>query len=364
MKIGLIVTDISKVGGCERVAVNMANGLVGKNNIDIISIFQRTAIPYDINNGIRVFILQEGFVRFRQNMRKILMKMREIIKTEQYDILCFINSGTYIVSFGLIGLKVKKIGCEHTNLCNKYHTKSLMQKFLRKWSTIYFDHIVTLTDADKNEYQRKYRINKVTRIYNWIPESVVNYHKKADINSHKIISVGRFDRVKGYENLVTVANKILHKHTDWEWHIYGSGDSKYREEIVQQIIDVGIEDKLIIHEAVDNIYEKYCESSILVLTSYYEGLPMVLLESLAFNLPMVAFDCKTGPNEIINNDVTGYLIPCYDLECMETKINYLIENETIRKKMANQCHYFYDKFEIKNVIIEWEKLFEKIVSDI
>ena len=94
----------------------------------------------------------------------------------------------------------------------------------------------------------------------------------------------------------------------------------------------------------------------LVLTSYREGLPLVLLEANAIGLPMVSFDVFTGPNEIIVDGENGFLVTPYDCEDMAKKISCLIEDKELRKRQAKNTEKYIDKFSYKRIIEQWKQV--------
>ncbi len=225
--------------------------------------------------------------------------------------------------------------------------------------------IVTLTQADKENYIKKYRLadDKVVNIYNWIEPELLNYFKVHNGQDKKIITVGRFDPVKGYEMLVEVAKEVLHRHTDWVWHIYGTGDSGYKHKIQQMIEEYQLENRLVIKEPVKAIYEKYPEYSFFVLTSYYEGLPMVLLEAQACGLPVISFASPTGPEEIIVNGVNGDLVPCYDIGTMINKVDDLINNSKKIQDFSQKSSQNIEKFQKEKILKQWEQLFDSLIGE-
>ncbi len=366
MKICILVTNIFGVGGCERVTVNLANAFCHKYNVHLISVFNReNRIKEELDKRVKVYYIVKGEMQLRycynQACKNINRKLREI----QPDITLFINASTYIFLPVLRGIRTKSIACEHTNLNNKFHTSSILKKIVRAYAAATCDKIVTLTREDMINYQNKYRLkrNKVTYIYNWIEPEIFDNYKIQDGENKRILSVGRFDRVKGYELLVEVAYRLMKKNEDWQWHIYGSGDENYQKEIEALILEKGLQERLIIKRPETTIYQRYPEYSLLVLTSYYEGLPMVLLEAKACGLPIVAFECPTGPSEIIINDRNGYLVPCYDVEKMVNCIESLIRDASKIQEFSQFAHDNIYKFDKENILERWDNLFEELVEE-
>ena len=164
--------------------------------------------------------------------------------------------------------------------------------------------------------------------------------------------------VKGFDMLCDVANKVLHDNPDWKWIILGEGEE--RKLLERKIKEYGLENKLILKGNVSNVEDYYKSSSIFVMTSRFEGLPMTLLEAKSYGLPIVSFDCLTGPSDIVDNNKNGYLIEQNNVNDMVCKINKIIEDKNLIKKFSNNSKYNIDKFDIDTVIKKWMKTMEEI----
>ena len=117
-----------------------------------------------------------------------------------------------------------------------------------------------------------------------------------------------------------------------------------------------------IEEVRQNIVEKYCESSIFVLSSRFEGFGMVIIEAMACGVPPVSFTCPCGPKDIITDGKDGLLVENGDIEGLADKICYLIEHEDVRRKMGIQARTDVERFKIEHIAREWKKLFETNLS--
>ena len=87
----------------------------------------------------------------------------------------------------------------------------------------------------------------------------------------------------------------------------------------------------------------------------------VIANIFANRLPLISFDIKTGPNEIINNGVNGFLIDYDDIKTMENKIELLINNLELRRNMSNEAYKNVQKFKKEEIIIKWDKIFCELV---
>jgi len=96
------------------------------------------------------------------------------------------------------------------------------------------------------------------------------------------------------------------------------------------------------------------------MTSRTEGLPMVLLEAQGCGLPIVSFDCETGPSDIISDNTNGFLIDCYDTDKMVKKISLLCADYDLRLKFGQQALENVEKFRPESINSKWEDLFRKL----
>ncbi len=359
-KICFLHPDISQKSGGTRVLSLLCEEFKDKYEVFALGVICSTGEAAYRMDGVNYSTLFNKKIRMRYAFFAAVRKLRKFLKDNKIDIVFSIGcSPIMIVLLSAIGLKVKVVCCEHSNLLNNMDT-SIAQKLSQFTGSKYSDMFVTLTSQDRDEYIKRFNLNpsKIIYIHNWIDDSLINSEYNYDLNSKKIISVGRFMPVKGYENLVDIAKGVFSLYPDWTWDIYGDGET-YNN--IKNLIDKnGIGDKLKLKGINSNIYNIYKEYAIFVLTSYYEGLPMVLLEAKASNLPIVSFDCPTGPREIIENGENGFLISCYDNNEMLKKICELIQKPHLREKFAqNSCNNIY-KFSKDKILLQWVNLIETI----
>lgn len=357
--IGFLIGNISSKGGAERTFSLIANGLIDYYDITVISYVYGEKSAYHLDNRVKVkFLFHKNE---KQRERYVLKpfyfsKLRNEIKL--FDCIVVVSSAAALGLLCTTWMRnLKVITWEQTSFANKMYM-SFKRIILQRIAFLWSDYFISLTNANlkliKNCIFSK---SKHVAIYNAVDENILNNKVCYDVSSTQIITFARIERVKGLDILVKVAAKVLKKHPKWTWKIYGQIDDKeYFEELNKMTTDYDLTNQLHFCSPVDDIVPVLSKSSIYVMTSRYEGLPMSLLEAKAMKLPSVAFDCPTGPSEIIQDGINGDLVPCYDVEIMSEKICDLISNEVKRMAYSDNAHNNIGKFRMENIVQEWREL--------
>ena len=356
-KIALLVYDFSLFGGAEHVAANLANEFIQDYEVYLISCFnEKKELAFPLNDKISTFVLSQETKSMVLHSGSLVYKLHRILKLNQIDAVLNITAGVNTLAYmATRGLSTKTIYCEHSNLLNKTYGK---KHEFRQWiGATTADAVVALTKEDRDIFKEKYHIgNKAEYIYNWY-EGSVGY--EYNVNSKKIISVGRLKSIKGYDRMIPVASAVLKKHPDWSWDIYGEGD--YRLELESLISKYGLENRVILKGNDPCVQEKYKEYAFCVMTSYYEGFALVLVEAMAQSIPCVSYDCPTGPREIIRNDVNGYLVEDGNEESMICVIDRLMNDSKLRLKLSKSTVNVLGKFDRKTIYGQWRTLIGRLI---
>jgi len=378
MKITYIYTALTTVGGADRVITEKANYFADKLQYDvyIITDSQGKEMPkfslspkvhlvnldimfgqqYNHSFFIRGFIYFNLMRKYRKELIKQLMTIRPdfTISTlgRDVDFITSVKDGS------------KKIAEAHTTRKNIRNFELLKKRnFIYKvigkiWESKLekainkFNKLVVLTEDDASEWAEI----KDSIV---IPNSLPFYPQTISYNSNKkAISVGRFEIEKGHDRLIDVWSEVIKKHPDWILEIYGEGTLK--KGLINIAKEKGLSDSILFKPSSMNIDKEYIDSSFCIMTSRYEGFGMVLIEAMACGLPCIAYDCPSGPRNIIKDGINGFLIKDGAVQKMAEKICFLIEHEDIRKKMGQAGYLNVEKYNIDEIMNKWKQLFESL----
>ena len=354
-RIAFIVCNISSVGGTERAVINIANTL-SKNKDIIITIISMFSSSND-NPGLiisdKVAISHLGLdIRASRRLRSychFIRLMYSVDKRKEYDIVI----GTTHAMNSLIAVcmrNIKRVACEHTI----YEACPLGSRIVRRIVYPKLDALVLLT---KSEFAKYTFINDKRKYV--IPNALsFNVENPASLNNHVIITAGRLTSVKRYDLLIDLALYIKKELVDWEIRIFGDGEC--RNDLQNQINSLQLQNYVLLKGNSNNILKELLDSSILVMTSQYEGLPMILIEGQACGLPIVSFDCPEGPRNIVDNGSDGYLIQEGKKEEFVKKVVELAKDIDRRKSFGENAYKASKKYDCDQVAIQWMTFFDEI----
>lgn len=369
----LFVTDSFAIwGGVERVLANKMNFLADRYGYDVhfVTTSQgQHAMPYflspkishkDLDARFHTQYLYSGLMRWFKIVQihiKFIREFRHYIRQIQPDLIVS-------AKFELVGDIIKSKG--HIPLIVEVHTifkHSLYEKpsFLRniynqynRRNVFHAERIVTLTNADAEDWRTKSR--HVSVIPNLV--SLNSTSQYCSYSSKSVIFVGRFETQKDIGSLFAIWQIVHDKHPDWFLDLYGEGEQKNYYLVKAQSLQSNIR----IHEPTSHIFDKYRESSILVLTSLYEPFGLVLPEAMSCGLPVVSFDCPYGPVDIITDGVDGFIIKNRDIENFAEHICMLMEDETLRRRMGQAAVKSSQRYSAEQIMPQWKELFEKVAG--
>lgn len=219
-----------------------------------------------------------------------------------------------------------------------------------------FDKFVVLTNEDRRYWGDLPNIEVIPNAAMHVSDAY------SDVMNKRVIAVGRLDYQKGFDRLIQAWQLVQHtgKFTDWKLDIFGQGEWR---EMLQQMIDrAELQNTVCLNRPTKQIGEEYVKSDMLVMSSNYEGFPMVMIEAMACGLPVVSFDYKCGPKDIIQTGINGLLVPNGDIQALADAMMKVMEDEAYRKMLSQNARKVVDTYSEQAVMSQWIRLFTSITA--
>jgi len=353
-----IINDVSIAGGLSRVTLNLYDELkkLSKYNVKIISASISTNEFNDNNQDIINLGLVSPHKLSKFNKLwwylKFIYKINLFLKDKNPDIVIGIGVLFNLCLSLYISKSYKVYGAEHSYYGNNNKLIIKMRKLLYKR----LDKIISLTKVDELKYKQFH--NDIVTIPNF-----TNFYNNINTSTQKnknLLYLGRFTKIKGVDILIDLMKDFFTKYPDWTLTMRGEGPLK--NEIINKITEYQLSENITIQEATNDVEKEYLQSDIYLMTSRSEAFPMVLLEAQTFGLPIVSYDCNTGPSEIINDNKDGFLVPMGNDKLFLNKLELLVNNYELRKKMGQQAVANVKKFYPNNIMKEWEEILDEKIN--
>lgn len=370
MRLVFIIDQVYNHGGIERVLSIKANYFAERAQVYIITTEQKNKKPcYSFSPKINFIDIGVDYSRDKSyfhptNLFKLpnhILSIRKNINKINPDavIVCSHSTDTYFLPFLLKKIpKAKEFHfSKFIEKAARENPKSMLKKYFLKFSDYVekkYDRLVVLNQDEYNYYKSNNAV-VIPNPLTFYPDSISNQ------TDNVVIAAGRIAHVKGLEHMINIWNLVFNKIKDWQLHIYGDGNSDYLTILKQKIKQNHLENQIFLKGPTDNIQEKMLKSSIYIMTSHNECLPLVLLEAQACGLPIVSFDCPHGPRNIIDNN-TGVLIDLYDDDKFADSLVTLMHSREQRLLLGQQARENANRYQIDKIMKLWEDMFEEMTK--
>lgn len=365
-KIIFYIPSMKRSGGTEAVAARLADALSTSCDITILnrepttkSFFSTSeSVIFDSLNIENPLTVKQAGIFFIRCIRRL----RRYVQEHPTDvILCFCTYQALVAYFSTLHLPVKVIAFEHQNFFMYKEFSTGMRRsnmYLRRFIYPRLYSVVVLTQRDRKEYE-KFSHN-VTVIPNFVKNISADIH--INYSNQNVLALGRVSKQKGFDLLMQAWAKLQPEFTSWHLIVAGAvEDEKMLQSMQEYLIEHGLNNTVTFAGRLSDqgIVEVFSNSSVFVLPSRFEALPAVLQEAMAYGLPAVSFDCKTGPSELIEDGKDGFLAKPEDVDELSKKMAVLMGNCEQRKKMGQAAREkILTVFDRENLLDMWRKLFE------
>ena len=354
-------------GGAERVMVNLSTALSELGHIvHLLTTEKDTPDCYNTPESVTRHRLPDGAktscrwfdIQCQHHRSKTLRNA--IIQLRPDLVISFLDTVNISVLLALRGTGIPTIVAEHID--PRHHSIGWRWAMLRKFTYPWASAVTVLTDSVKAWAMKAWPCTKVYTIPNAIslPEITESTGFPAYFGKCNLIAMGRLTRQKGFDLLLTAFSNLASRLPDWHLTILGEGDD--RPMLEHAIEQIGLRERIHLPGRVSEPTIVISHGDLVVLSSRYEGFGMALAEAMAIGLPVVSFDCPSGPSDIIRNNIDGVLVPPGDIGALTSALARLMEDESLRKELANHAPDILERFSQDRVIALWQSLIEEVMS--
>lgn len=362
----MIVIHSLRGGGAERVAVDLATYWHGRGcRVTVVTQTRMDEDAYRLPAGVRRHALGldahggGGARALWDNARRCWVLRRLIRKERPSVVLGMMTKASILSVLAARGQRCRVIASEHTH--PPIQNLPRVWQRLRRWAYPRADAVVALTQGTARWLDKALpgvRAQVIPNAVRWpLPDEGPQLEPPVQPGRHRLLAVGRLHPVKGFDLLLAAFARIAPLFPDWDLVILGEGAQ--REPLQDAVHAADLSGRVFMPGRVGNMMAWYQASDLYVLSSRAEGLSNTLLEAMASGLPCVAFDCETGPREIIREGIDGVLVqPAGDPEALAAWLSDLMAHPEVRDRFANRAVDVRDRFGVARVMALWELVFQ------
>ena len=349
MKIAFVIANLNG-GGSERAVSNLSLAMEKEGHTVSIIVLDADNIVYPFGGKIIDLNIPHSTSPLGQiiNIFKRKSALKALFKEHQFD-----GIFTFMESAGFPSAMASKdvVVSVHENPDKMSKVYKLLYPYLYPKTK----KVIACSKAMEDRLIDLYGFKNTGTIYNSVDIDLVQQKSKEAIEVARpyILTVGRLVHVKGFDLLIEAYAQSKAKE-NLDLIILGEGE--LRGELQALIDEKGLTDKVILTGNVDNPFAYYAKADFYVLSSRNEGFPNILIEALACSCPCISFDCKTGPNEIINDGENGLLVEAENVPALTTAIDKLNQDEALQKRFKKNANSSVQHLTPSAISQEWLKL--------
>lgn len=357
MRLCFLIASL-EAGGAERVLTGLANFLAERgDDIHIITFRPRGTIPF-YTLSPKITLHQLGYMKrgFRLTLpfrviHKSFLLRRIIKKLKPNIIVSFIDFMNVVALLTLKGLPYPLIISERVD--PRGYSIGKVAHFLRRITYPWAQALVVQT-KDIAQY-----FSSTSPCIHVIPNPIPSFPSEfsPNLESHRIINVGRLDPQKGQDLLITAFSKIHQRFPQWTLTIWGEG--KERPCLEKLVKDLNLTTKVFLPGLSKEISQELKKSSIFAFPSRFEGFPNALAEAMALGLPCVASRCS-GVTDLIEDGDNGFLIPLNDADALSKVLEKLMEDISLRHLLGSKAQKVKEDYALEKIYSFWDQLFQNV----
>lgn len=362
-KVVLFIKELDGVAGTQRVTVDLAMALSQRYDVSVIRMYGGVNENNQLPENVKSFVIfNEGFIRLRNRIFSYLYKLWKILKREKFNCALVVGrNNSFLMLFICYILRLPTVYCEHSTLFPIGRKITYKEKIIRNIANLVVfnlaDRIVLLTKRERDIFFEKGLLNNKVLV---IPNFIKNSSKSSLFQQNSsFVSVFNNHLYKGFDLLILIAQRLKAECPNFEWDVYGGNFGlKEQEEIVRAglVNNVFLKGSIKNFDCIEKKYLCFC------CTSRSEGFSLVILEAKLAGLPVISFDINSGPSDLIEHGVNGYLCPPFNYENFAIKMKQLLEHKQVASMFSIKSASGLDSFDKNLIIYKWVKLINNLIG--
>jgi glycosyltransferase involved in cell wall biosynthesis len=378
-KVTILLGSAWGMGGTIRAVLNVSGHLAERHDVEIISVVRRRDAPFfPFPPGVKVTTLDDrrptAAPRGLRVVRDALRSRSSVLMPAAWRPFRACNlwtdvqlaralhrrSGVLIGTHPCLNLVAAEvsppgrvvIGQEQMHL--RAHHESVRRAMARGYSRL--DALVVLTARDADEFAAFLPAPPRIAV---IPNSARELEgKPASRSGTTILAAGRLTRQKGFDLLIHAFARVAPEHPDWRLRICGGGQQ--RNALERLVDEHRLTGRVTFTGPVKRLGRRMQRAAMFVLSSRFEGFPLILLEAMSKGLPVVSFDCPTGPGDVIEDHRNGILVPAGDVDALAAGMLELIADEGLRRRLGAAAAQTANVYTIEAIGPRWDRLLDAV----
>lgn len=365
-RLTFVIYKIS-AGGAQRVLTLLVNELFEKGWAVTLLTFDDGSEPafFKLHSGVRhrPLSLMRDQGSWWKSAKVFFLRpwlLRKAIKWSRPNaVIAFIDLTNILTLVATTGLKFPVIISERGN-----PARHMMGKFwaiMRQWVYKRSACLVVQTSEARSFFSSS--IQNHSRVISnpvLVPDDFdINF--KIEAGAKILMAMGRLSDEKGFDLLIKAFAPLCAKFADWTMEIWGEGEERQGLENLRD--ELGLRERVLLPGLAKEHYKTMLRADIFVLSSRYEGFPNVLGEAMACGLPVVSFDCPSGPSEMINNGMNGILVPAENILGLSASLEKLMGSMELRKCLGAEARKISDRFCLNKIVHSWDELIAEVIEE-
>jgi len=353
-------------GGIETATINTCNNLCDEYDVEIVSFYKlKDSQTSSLDPRVKIKFLYDGgpnreeflIAKQKHNIFKMIyegVKALKILYLRKHLIIKEIKESTsdYIVSTRIdYSILLNKYG-KSIKIVQEHRHHNWEKNYVKKLQSLKnIDYIFALTDSLKRDYERFLRKTNVKIVV--VPNMISMPKDKSSLRSGDLITICRLHSIKKIDEMISIFSKLENDKT--KLYIVGSGDEEERLKVMTE--NMGLTDRVIFtgYLTKKEMIPYLKKSSVFLMTSITEGLPMVLLEAMSYGIPCIAYRTESGVSDIIDNGINGYIIDNRNEAIYVDTLNRMLKDKKELKRLgvgAKEKAYKFSREEVKKIWVD------------